>query len=149
VRGASGGAGRSRGLGAALAWIGQSRVKAVECVRCVPAFRDRRNTARCTDERVRLTGEVVEGILAAKMLAWEAPFTSALAAIRQRETSFSRRMARIRAVNFALQFAITPIVSFVTFGVYRARNGTLSVSSVFYALSLLHLPKLYMVRGPN
>eukprot|EP00198_Chlamydomonas_reinhardtii_P013538 XP_001702875.1 predicted protein [Chlamydomonas reinhardtii] len=31
----------------------------------------RRNTARCTDERVRLAGEVVEGALAMKMLSWE------------------------------------------------------------------------------
>ncbi|KAG2425890.1 hypothetical protein HYH02_014893 [Chlamydomonas schloesseri] len=105
----------------------------------------RRNTARCTDERVRLAGEVVEGALAMKMLSWEDPFTSALRSIRGRETAYSRRMQRIRAVNFGMQFCITPIVSFVTFAVYRARNGTLNTASVFYALSLLHLPKLYMV----
>ncbi|GLC33196.1 hypothetical protein PLESTB_000360400 [Pleodorina starrii] len=105
----------------------------------------RRNTARCTDERVRLAGEVVEGALAMKMLSWEDPFADALRAIRARETYFSRRMQRIRGVNFAMQFCITPIVAFVTFAVYRARNGSLKVASVFYSLSLLHLPKLYMV----
>ncbi|GIL76011.1 hypothetical protein Vretifemale_5752, partial [Volvox reticuliferus] len=105
----------------------------------------RRNTAQCTDERVRLAGEVVEGALAMKMLGWEDPFAEALRSIRSRETSFSRRMQRIRGINFALQFCITPIVSFVTFAVYRARNGSLNVASVFYSLSLLHLPKLYMV----
>ncbi|GFR41484.1 hypothetical protein Agub_g2175, partial [Astrephomene gubernaculifera] len=105
----------------------------------------RRNTARCTDERVRLAGEVVEGALAMKMLGWEDPFAAALRDIRGRETHYSRRTQRIRGVNFALQFAITPIVSFVTFAVYRARSGTLHVASVFYALSLLSLPKLYMV----
>ncbi len=105
----------------------------------------RRNTARATDERVRLAGEVVEGALAMKMLGWEDPFADALRNIRRRETHYSRRMARIRGVNFAMQFAITPIVAFVTFAVYRARSGTLSVAAVFYALSLLHLPKLYMV----
>ncbi|GIL44672.1 hypothetical protein Vafri_2198, partial [Volvox africanus] len=105
----------------------------------------RRNTARCTDERVRLAGEVVEGALAMKMLGWEDPFAEALRSIRARETSFSRRMQRIRGINFAMQFCITPIVSFVTFAVYRARNGSLNVASVFYSLSLLHLPKLYMV----
>lgn len=47
------------------------------------------------------------------------PFTAALRAIRGRETSYSRRMQRIRAVNFGMQFCITPIVSFVTFAVYR------------------------------
>jgi hypothetical protein len=49
-----------------------------------------------------------------------------------------------RAVNQALQFAITPVVAFATFATYRAVSGTLNVASVFYALSLLQLPKLYM-----
>lgn len=40
---------------------------------------------------------------------------------------------------------MTPVVAFVTFGVYRALHGELNLPSVFYALSLLHLPKLYLV----
>lgn len=40
---------------------------------------------------------------------------------------------------------MTPVVSFVTFSVYRALHGELNLPSVFYALSLLHLPKLYLV----
>lgn len=45
-----------------------------------------------------------------------------------------------------LQFCMTPVVAFVTFSVYRAIHGELlELPSVFYALSLLHLPKLYLV----
>jgi hypothetical protein len=40
---------------------------------------------------------------------------------------------------------MTPVVSFITFSVYRATQGELDLPSVFYALSLLHLPKLYLV----
>lgn len=40
---------------------------------------------------------------------------------------------------------MTPVVSFVTFSVYKALHGQLDLPSVFYALSLLHLPKLYLV----
>lgn len=54
-----------------------------------------------------------------KMLGWEGPFADALARIRAAEASHVRSMARIRAVNNALQFAITPVVSFATFAVYR------------------------------
>jgi hypothetical protein len=43
-------------------------------------------------------------------------------------------MAQIRALNLALQFAMTPIVAFVTFATYRAMSGELNVPSVFYAL---------------
>lgn len=51
----------------------------------------------------------------------------------------------------ALSFAITPIVSLITFAVARATSQELSVANVFYALALLSLPKLYVaeffVRG--
>lgn len=53
-------------------------------------------------------------------------------------------MARIRAVNMALQFVIACVVTFTTFAVFRARSGVLSVASVFYALSLLQLPRRTM-----
>lgn len=43
-------------------------------------------------------------------------------------------MAQIRALNLALQFAMTPVVAFVTFATYRALSGELNVPSVFYAL---------------
>ena len=41
---------------------------------------------------------------------------------------------------------MTPIVAFATFAVYRALNGSLDIPKVFYALSLLALPRLYMVQ---
>lgn len=80
-----------------------------------------------------------------KMLDWEEPFTKTISRIRKREVSFAGRMAQIRGLNLTLQFCMTPIVSFVTFSVYRAMHGTLYLPSVFYALSLLNLPKLYLV----
>ncbi|GBF93736.1 hypothetical protein Rsub_06068 [Raphidocelis subcapitata] len=105
----------------------------------------RQATAARADERVRLTGEVISGALAMKMLGWEDPFTAAICGIRRQEVKHSGRMAQIRALNLALQFAMTPVVAFVTFATYRAMNGELNVPSVFYALSLLNLPKLTMV----
>jgi hypothetical protein len=51
----------------------------------------------------------------------------------------------------ALSYAITPLVSLITFAVARATSQELSVANLFYALALLSLPKLYMaeffVRG--
>lgn len=80
-----------------------------------------------------------------KMLGWEEPFMKSINDIRKKEVSFSGRMAQIRGLNLTLQFCMTPIVAFVTFSVYRALHGTLYLPSVFYALSLLNLPKLYLV----
>jgi hypothetical protein len=105
----------------------------------------RHNTAMRTDERVRLASEMVQGSLAMKMLSWESPVYERLTAIRRQENRYQFKTAHIRACNTALQFIVTPLVSFATFATFRARGGTLTVPSVFYALSLLSLPRLYMV----
>lgn len=44
------------------------------------------------------------------------PITHALCSIREREASWIHKMARIRATNNALYFAITPVVAFVSAG---------------------------------
>ncbi|DBA68013.1 TPA: hypothetical protein ACH3X2_014044 [Trebouxia sp. C0005] len=107
----------------------------------------RTNTARHTDERVRLAGEAIAGSLAVKMLGWEDAMLKLLKGIRAKETSFAIRMARIRAMNMALYFFITPLVSFIVFTVVHVQGKALDIASVFYALALLHLPKLSMAQN--
>lgn len=103
-------------------------------------------TAKETDERVRLTGEAVTGICAFKMLAWEKPLFDEILKVRQREQNFIRKMNMIRAMNMALTFATTPLVSFTTFTVarYTMQLEDFTVGNIFYAVSLLALPKLTM-----
>jgi ABC-type multidrug transport system fused ATPase/permease subunit len=100
-------------------------------------------TAAQTDERVRLTGEAISGILACKMLAWEDRLLEHLQAIRTKEAGFIAQMNRIRAFNMALSYAITPVVSVITFATARGTGAELTVANVFYSLALLSLPKLY------
>lgn len=100
-------------------------------------------TAAQTDERVRLSGEAISGILACKMLAWEDPLLDHLQAIRTKEAGFIAQMNRIRAFNMALSYAITPVVSVITFATARGTGAELTVANVFYSLALLSLPKLY------
>lgn len=99
-----------------------------------------------TDERVRLTGEAITGITAFKMLAWEKPLYLEIMKVRKREQRFIGWMNMIRATNMALTFAIMPLVSFVTFTVarYTIPLDQLTVSNVFFSISLLALPKLTM-----
>ncbi len=42
------------------------------------------------------------------------------------------------------QFITIVLITFTTFAVYRARNGTLQVASVFYAVALLQIPRMTM-----
>ncbi|KAG2423828.1 hypothetical protein HXX76_014988 [Chlamydomonas incerta] len=103
--------------------------------------------ARCTDERVRLMAEVVEGHLAVKMCGLEGSFGARIGELRALEAAQVRRSARIRAVNLALYTSVSALIAFVTFSVHRARGDALNVSSVFYALSLLQLPAAYLVHN--
>ncbi len=48
---------------------------------------------------------------------WEDAMLKLLKGIRAKETSYAIRMARIRAMNMALYFFITPLVSFIVFTV--------------------------------
>ena len=106
----------------------------------------RRKIAGQTDERVRLTGEAINGITTFKMLAWEKPLVQEILRVREREAGYIRRMNQIRAMNMALSFAIMPVVSLITFTVsrYTVSAADFSVSNVFFAVSLLALPKLTM-----
>ena len=47
----------------------------------------------------------------------------ALRGIRAQEARHAIKMARIRACNMALFFAIMPVVSFITFAVVRPISG--------------------------
>jgi ABC-type multidrug transport system fused ATPase/permease subunit len=104
----------------------------------------RASTAEQTDQRVRLTGEAISGILACKMLAWEPFLLDRIRAIRRAETSYIAKTNAIRAANMALSYAITPLCSLITFATARGTGAELTVANVFYALALLSLPKLSM-----
>ncbi|MEW5316893.1 MAG: hypothetical protein WDW38_008234 [Sanguina aurantia] len=137
----------SLNLGVVPAFAGVAAAAAIiplQAVMVRPVGALRRATALCTDERVKLCSEAISGALAMKMLGWEAPLSSQLAAIRRREGAALMAMASIRAVNMAIQFGVTPIISFITFATYRAMNGQLDVPRVFYALALLSLPRRSM-----
>jgi len=101
-------------------------------------------TAKMTDERVRLTGEAITGVLGFKMLAWEDPLYEQILTIRAEEKRYIRKMNVIRALNMALTFIITPFVSLITFTVARYTSAEFTVGNIFYSIALLALPKLYM-----
>ena len=81
--------------------------------------RIRRANATNTDERVRLTSEVIQGCLAMKMMGWEQPLSQQIREIRQSEAKHVLSMARIRAAIMAIQFSVVSLVTFITFSVYR------------------------------
>eukprot|EP00892_Ulva_mutabilis_P006809 jgi/Ulvmu1/44/UM001_0047.1 len=104
----------------------------------------RARAAAQTDERVRITGELLEGASTVKMLCWERPFQALLSGIRRRETAPMLRMLLIEASSMALMFFCTPVACLVTFSVAVSIGRTLHLEGVFYVVALLNLPKLWL-----
>jgi hypothetical protein len=67
--------------------------------------------------RIKLFGRVARA-----RAGWECAMLEALRKIRTQEAGHAVKMARIRACNMALYFAIMPIVSFITFAVVPPRR---------------------------
>ncbi|CAI5472071.1 unnamed protein product [Closterium sp. Yama58-4] len=101
--------------------------------------KQRRRTVEFTDARVKMTGEVLSGILAVKMFAWEAPFTSFIQRIRNKERRNIELASYIKAFNEASYFASASMVSLVIFATYTLQGGHLQPSTVFYVISLVQV----------
>ncbi|KAJ8602522.1 hypothetical protein CTAYLR_001297 [Chrysophaeum taylorii] len=99
--------------------------------------------ARASDARVRLISELVEGVLAIKVLRWERPFADKVATLRKNEAASILRSQRLKGVNSAFYFATAALASLVTFVVYvYADRGRLTIekaSTVVAMLSVLRL----------
>lgn len=77
-----------------------------------------------------------------QMHSWEYLLADKLRQLRTEECRHKGKTAQINAGSFALQFALTPIITLATFAATMATSVQLDVALVFYAIALLHLPKV-------
>ena len=103
----------------------------------------RRITAKITDQRVRLTGELLSGVASVKAYAWESAFLDALKQLRRDEHRSIYVSQSMQACTLALYFAAPAISSLATFSVfvYVARRK-LEVGTIYSSIALLHCMRL-------
>ena len=100
----------------------------------------RSSTARFSDERVRLTGQVVAGIRVIKSQGWEPPLAAAVLRVRDREMRLIASAAMLRATNEGIFTAAPFVIGAVTFLVAwgaPAGGGALTPRSVFVSSLLM------------
>jgi len=99
---------------------------------------------KATDERVRLTSEVLSGSKIVKLYGWESAFKSKILASRTVELEVLRRMGVLEAIMSVVFASSSVIVSLLTFSIYvTIGNGVLTPKVVFVSMSLfdqLHTP---------
>ncbi|XP_053667782.1 probable multidrug resistance-associated protein lethal(2)03659 [Anopheles marshallii] len=94
----------------------------------------RMRAALATDERVRLTNEIIHGIQVIKMYVWDLPFEQMVRKLRCKEVTALRGSAIIKSALFALR--IVPKVSiFLTLVAYVYFDNALTARRVYMLIS--------------
>ncbi|XP_022081586.1 ATP-binding cassette sub-family C member 9-like [Acanthaster planci] len=112
----------------------------------------------CSDERLKKTNELLQGIKLLKLYAWEGLYGKAIEAIRRRELGYLLKINVLFITTILLTSASPVLVNVVGFGTYNALTGkpltpevTFAALSLFNMLTmpLLILPMslLYLVNG--
>ena len=91
----------------------------------------RLKTAIRTDERVRLTNEIISGIQAIKMYTWEKPFSALVERARKREINVLQATSLIRGVTMSFIIFSTRMSLFITILAYILYGHKITAEKVF------------------
>jgi ATP-binding cassette, subfamily C (CFTR/MRP), member 4 len=99
-------------------------------------------TAAATDARVQAVRQVVSGIRAVKVSAWEQPMHGRLQEARRKELELVQQASIVRAVNEGIFTVIPAVMGAATFLIRWGLGEQLTARSVFTSLSLFQLMQL-------
>lgn len=101
-----------------------------------------------TDERVKVTNEVLQGVRAIKAYNWEQPFIDKLNKIRELELASLKSSANTRAILISVLSTAPSVVAVVTLGVYALLGNALTPTKVFTALALFNQLRFPLIFFP-
>ncbi|XP_032678093.1 probable multidrug resistance-associated protein lethal(2)03659 isoform X2 [Odontomachus brunneus] len=104
----------------------------------------RLKTAIRTDERVRLTNEIITGIQAIKMYTWEKPFSALIEMARKREIDVIRATSYIRGVTMSFIMFTTRMSLFITVLVYVLLDNKITAEKVFMVTAYYNILRTTM-----
>mmetsp|Transcript_5464 Transcript_5464/g.8077 ORF Transcript_5464/g.8077 Transcript_5464/m.8077 type:complete len:1386 (-) Transcript_5464:101-4258(-) len=101
--------------------------------------KQRKITTRITDQRVRKTAEVFQGISTVKAYCWEEPLIEEIGQLRQKERASIFVSQRMKAYNITFYLVTPALASLATFSVFWAQGEELEVAQVFSTLALIQI----------
>ncbi|KAJ3234486.1 hypothetical protein HDU81_001373 [Chytriomyces hyalinus] len=107
-----------------------------------------RKALAATDERVKVTSEVINGIKIVKFFAWETPFFERLTLLRDQELTQHFKLRMINATFSAIMNILPSFTNVIVFSVYRSLGNTVDAATVFATLSVINLIKLPIAVAP-
>lgn len=108
----------------------------------------RADMLRYTDNRVKLTEEILQGVRAIKSYNWETPFIEQLRKLRALELDALRASTNTRAMLIAVLSAAPSFVAVLTLYVYVLLGNVLSPVKVFTALGLFNQLRFPLIFYP-
>jgi ATP-binding cassette subfamily C (CFTR/MRP) protein 1 len=109
----------------------------------------REKAAKITDDRVKLTQEVLQGIRVIKYYAWEESFLDVLNKLRDKEMKYIRLLLIIRSGITGFSMIIPVFASILTFIVYSLTGGSLTAEVIFPSLALFSILRLPLTFLPT
>ena len=98
-----------------------------------------------TDERVKLTNELIECIRLIKMYAWEKTFNQAIKVLREREVAKLFQLKIIGTIGESFAFNSTQTSLLIMCLMYALAGGILSSEKVYTSLMILNFTSLWGV----
>jgi len=111
----------------------------------------KRKVLKWTDQRVKLTTEILQGILLVKMYAWETPFVKRLEKLRRKELSNLKNVLiyKMFAVNLPIQWPWVCI--YVTVVCYlKVHEEGIDLATIFVSISIINYlrsPFMFVSKG--
>ncbi|CAF3210343.1 unnamed protein product [Rotaria sp. Silwood2] len=104
--------------------------------------RYRKATMACTDKRVQIINEIVNGCQIIKMYNWEKAIEQRVHETRRHELSNIYKSSYLRALNTALSFSTLPLISLATFGGSWLMGQTLLPENIFSTLAFFSMIRI-------
>ncbi|KAI0674258.1 multidrug resistance-associated ABC transporter [Trametes maxima] len=102
-------------------------------------FASRKKGVVLTDQRVRMTSEVLSGIRLLKYYAWEGFYAHQVGVLREKEIHMIRRIAAARSSVIGAVTIIPILASVLSFITYALTNHNLDVALIFSSLQLFNI----------
>jgi ATP-binding cassette subfamily C (CFTR/MRP) protein 1 len=109
----------------------------------------RREMVAFTDRRVKLEAEVVTGVRAIKIYAYEPAYGERIDELREQELRSVRRSALLSLTNSVLVSSAPVLVAIAAFGTFAWLGGALTADVAFPALALFNLLRFPLIMLPT
>ncbi|KAG0337432.1 hypothetical protein BG000_005438, partial [Podila horticola] len=109
----------------------------------------RKKASQFTDQRIRLSTEVLQGVKVIKFFAWEPSFLEKLADIREQELGHVKHILRTRGFVTATAAAVPVFAAALSFVLYAAFGHDLAPDIVFPALAYYATMRVPIAILPN